>query len=1502
MSKNVEDVYKMVSQVEHILLRPDTYIGSVEISDQELWICEDSDQISFKFEEFSYCQGLYKIFDEILVNAADNYQRDKSTDRISVSIDNDTIMVENTGTGIPIQIHKQYNIYVPEMIFGRLLTSSNYDDSEQKVTGGRNGFGAKLANLFSSYFKVETIHQSQKFTMIWTDNMKKHSQPEITKTNEKPYTRITFKPDLKNFQTDRLSDIVPLLQKRVIDLAGILPISIYLNGKKVPINNFKDYAQLYGINGKFAYASQNKPHKWEILVSSSDGQFSQVSFVNSINTIRGGTHVNYIVDQIAEGLLNHIKKKYKEMKNIKPFQVKSFIKIFLNCQIVNPAFDSQTKETLTTKAQKFGSTFEISEKFIDEIIKKTEIIDNVILQAKSRLNKQLSKQLSAKKQQRLLGIDKLEDANDAGTKNADLCTLILTEGDSAKSLAMAGIEIVGRDRFGVFPLRGKLLNVRDASIQMIMKNSEIEQLVKIMGLQFNKNYENTKSLRYGSIMIMTDQDHDGHHIKGLIINFIEKFWPSLFKMKGFLKQFVTPIIKVTKGKESHSFFSIGEYKKFIAENPTEDYKVKYYKGLGTSTDAEAQQYFSNLTLHRKVFTYSDQTDSDYIDLVFSKSKADQRKDWLSEYSWKQVEDTLDYSKPTVRYRNFVTDCLAMHSINDNLRSIPSSIDGLKPTQRKIIHTLLNHSKQEYKVSSLSGLVTTYAQYHHGEQSLQQTVVAMAQNFTGSNNINLLLPIGQFGTRSMGGKDAAQARYIGTKLSPLTTKIFNEDDLHTLNYLDEEGYTVEPFWFTPILPLVLINGAEGIGTGWSTQVPNFNPREICQQIKRKLRGEEFEELVPWYKGFTGSITAGTNQYIAKGSFIQHKNHIYITEIPPKKTVKEYQAFIQSKMEIAEGKSEPEILDMKEYHAGNKVCFELKVNDEVLKQDLEKYFKLQTTIAMTNLVLFNEKGLLKRYSNVSEILEEFYQTRIKYYQLRKEYLLSKYQNELELVQSKSKFIEGMIDNSIQLRGLKKNEMCKKLQSLGFKGISKMEKIKSTRNLKEIDTDNLEKQYDYLLSMPMWNFSEEKIIAFKQQIKQLQDQINQLNKKTLQQLWSEDIDDFLDELTKVEEQETQEMIKRVEKNAEKLLKGGANYLKTYLLKGKDDFAQQEDYDSESDDDGPSRDPRVLKKVIKEFANFGIKSLRDIPQQKFKIQIDKQTKKKDTKENQDDNKSEKPISMDLEDDSPKRNKKVIDSQSEDEIINQKKNTRRNQKQNDVEEIQISTNKDSQINKFDNKINKVESKIEKAESKIKKSSKLKKIVPQYDSENKASEIKRKAEQEKAEEDQKLIEQEKEELEKQRVPVDSLKVPIQDKVEMDLFQKYGFGDFMKYLTPINGKDNNPIPSLADRILQRTKQGEINFDKIVADKKQESAQKEKKDSDHEIDDFLQLDLSEEQDNKQKEKVTKTTQKTTVERRSAKKNTEQQSQQITTTPSKRKQRKQIIESSDEEEPLNKKQKRK
>ena len=617
------------------------------------------------------------------------------------------------------------------------------------------------------------------------------------------------------------------------------------------------------------------------VAASPDQVPRHVSFVNSICTSSGGQHVHYIADQVASHLVKVVKKKNKGGAEVKAAQVKNNLTVFVNCLIENPAFNTQTKTELTTKPKNFGSNFKVSDKFL-KLVEKSDIVDIIISQAERKSAAALKRKGGVKKN-KLTGIPKLDDANFAGGAKSKDCTLIITEGDSAKSLAMSGISVVGRDYYGVFPLRGKLKNVRDQTTKQIVQNEEVKNLVDIMGFKYGTVYteDNIRTLRYGHLMIMTDQDSDGSHIKGLVINFIHKFWPSVLDVPGFLQQFITPIVKVTKGKKSRPFYTLPEYEQWREStgNDGKGFSTKYYKGLGTSTSAEAKEYFSNLDEHEvtfaplsldksqiKVEDGMDDVDTvlpdiatsggDLIDMVFRKNRVEDRKVWLNSLS----KDTyMDYREASanggVKYSEFINKEYILFSNYDNERSIPCLVDGFKPSQRKVLFGCFKRKlKNEVKVAQLTGYVAEHSAYHHGEQSLSGTIVNMAQSFVGSNNVNLLTPSGQFGTRLLGGKDAASARYIFTKLEPITRLIYHEHDDPLLSYQSDDGQQIEPKFYVPVIPMVLINGAEGIGTGWSSSVPNFKPESVIENLRRMIAGEEPVPMHPYYNGFTGEVRA------------------------------------------------------------------------------------------------------------------------------------------------------------------------------------------------------------------------------------------------------------------------------------------------------------------------------------------------------------------------------------------------------------------------------------------------------------------------------------------------------------------------------------------------------------------------------------------------------------------------------------------------------------------------
>lgn len=872
---------------------------------------------------------------------------------------------------------------------------------QEKVTGGRNGYGAKLCNIFSNEFTVETADskQKKKFKLTWTNNMSTMGKAKITECKGDDYTKVTFKPDFAKFGMDGMDDdFEALVKRRVYDMAGTCGTAVKLNGTRIPIKSFKKYMEMYtkaikaergedptSASDKNDIITESPDRRWEIGFTVSDGSFQQVSFVNSIATTSGGTHVNYISDQICNKLADALKKKNKTGATLKAAQIKNHIFLFVNSQIVNPAFTSQTKEQLTTRPSQFGSKCVVSDDFLKKVMK-TRVMDDILHFAEKKAD-QILKKTDGNRRSRMNN-PKLTDANKAGTKDGHHCTLIITEGDSAKGLAMAGRAVVGPDLFGVFPLRGKLLNVRDASVDQISKNAEIQNIKNFIGLQHKKEYTDTRGLRYGHLMIMTDQDHDGSHIKGLLINYLQVAFPTLLKIPGFLIEFITPIVKVWKGDpknptHSKSFFTIPEYEEWKeAHAHDKKWQKKYYKGLGTSSTEDAQIYFQDLDRHLKQFHTLQDKEAELIELAFSKKKADERKEWLRQF---KPGTYLDHSTDQITYTDFINKELILFSMADNIRSIPSVVDGLKPGQRKVLYTMFKRNvRKDIKVVELAGYVSGMTAYQHGDNSLHTTIVGLAQTFVGSNNINCLEPSGNFGSRLQGGSDSASARYIYTRLSPFARRLFHPADEPLLVNNVDDGKVIEPETYVPVVPLILINGADGIGTGWSTSIPNYNPEEVVDNLKRLMVGEELVPMKPWFRGFKGEVTGSGDRYKFSGIIKQTAdNEVEITELPIRTWTQDFKDKLE---EIIKAEKVPSFIkDYKDYNTHTNVHFIIQMEEKhmkkALEEGLEEKFKLVKQIATSNMVAFDAEGRITRYETPEDILRAFYAVRIKLYEKRK-----------------------------------------------------------------------------------------------------------------------------------------------------------------------------------------------------------------------------------------------------------------------------------------------------------------------------------------------------------------------------------------------------------------------------------------------------------------------------------------------------------------------------------------
>jgi DNA topoisomerase-2 len=478
------------------------------------------------------------------------------------------------------------------------------------------------------------------------------------------------------------------------------------------------------------------------------------------------------------------------------------------------------------------------------------------------------------------------------------------------------------------------------------------------------------------------------------------------------------------------------------------------------------------------------------------------------------DDVLDYTKTDVQYEEFINRDLIHFSNRDLERSINHICDGLKESTRKILYACLKRKlfTNEIKVAQLAGNVSEVTAYHHGEQSLQQAIIGMAQIFTGTNNINLLVPNGQFGSRLQGGQDASSPRYIFTLLSELTKLLFKEEDNSVLDYLEEDGQSIEPEYYMPIIPIILVNGGVGIGTGFSTNIPQFNPADIisaciaiCNTITANnvmnddvatmhsiINDISIEEFTPWYLGFTGSIEkTEKGTFVSKGAYRWlDADTLEITELPIGIWTEDYKEFLEGLIT----NNANYLKSFENHYTSKNVKFILHFNGDIktkLGDKFEAEFKLVSSknMSINNMHLYNMHGTIKKYENTSYILKEWALTRISKYDERKKYQIKILEKDHKILSAKIRFIIDVIDGNILIMNKKLSEISQRLTELKYPRIN------------ETDTED-ENGYNYLLKMPISQLTYDRKIILEKEVADLAQKINDLKNTSIQTIWKEEL----------------------------------------------------------------------------------------------------------------------------------------------------------------------------------------------------------------------------------------------------------------------------------------------------------------------------------------------------------------------------------------------------------------
>ncbi len=1077
--------YQRLELADHIYLVPDTYIGSDQQIERESWLYDVDKDVPIQ-AVISIPQGMERIFLEILPNAGDNALRSMAEGinpgDIDVTMDSHWVTVRNGGKPIPLRINQKEKMWNPDMIFGTLLTSSNYDTTKKRVGCGRNGYGAKLSNIFSKHFIVEVgdpergLHYHQE----WENNMKDRHDPIITEGyNGEAFVEVSYLLDFERFgysaETGYPEEAFGLFARYVYDYSQNIHTPTSFNGKVFePSPDPKDHGRFY-----FGDVPMIIHYEWpagtEVITKKNGLQRAKdplvlptsililadtptngkcVSFVNGIMTSEGGVHVNEALKAVSKPLLDTINKgksptkkkgKDKDNKDTKDEKktkltwkdVKNHISILLVCHLDDPQFGGQMKEKLVKPTPKFN----IPERTLAPVCKWS-----LVLYLMKMMEDKIGKLLASTNGKKRKHIDGGEgrDANLAGGPHSGECMLFIVEGKSAKNYAYIAQGMIpdGPDYIGVMPLQGKPLNVMKALMTDPMKikdNNEITELKKYLGLEDFTDYKDPKNfakLRYGSLVILADADDDGTHIKGLIILLFKCFYPSLLEL-GYVRFFRTPLIRILG--TNHIFYSQAEFQLWRQQNPDfviQPGQVKYYKGLGTSKKEDIREDLQDPCYVTCIYDQDDPTFTadEALDLAFNEKRADDRKDWLRNWSYTLEELNIGRLEE-LPISEFIDKELIVYAQTSLRRAIPAMMDGLKEGQRKILWAAYKiwgsgKNTKTKKVSGLGAYVVENLEYHHGEGCLDKAIIAMAQNFVGSNNMNYLYPDGLFGSREEGGKDASAGRYIFTKLEWWFPLVFKKEDMDLLEFREEDGKQIEPKFMLPILPMHIVNGAHGVGTGWSSHIPNHDPIDISNWLKARLKGEELPTLVPWYRGFIGDVSIKVKKgrrrheltaeveedeepvveeetqpglsVVTKGRFEHRNGKLVITELPVGLWTLRYHKWLEELI------AKKHITDFSWHGDDERVHFEITG----FKDASYKTLRLQKSYGMTNMVLLDNDDRPVKHKSITDILESFYKERLPFFEERRNRVITKHEEEIMRLDAKARYIQAIRNKVLDL----------------------------------------------------------------------------------------------------------------------------------------------------------------------------------------------------------------------------------------------------------------------------------------------------------------------------------------------------------------------------------------------------------------------------------------------------------------------------------------------------------
>ena len=847
---------------------------------------------------------------------------------------------------VPYEEGMKRTMYPPEFIFGFFRTSSNYDDNITRQGIGQNGYGAKLTNLFSKHFEVivEDPEERKKFKGVWKDNFYMEdpdARPDVEVTDlsdkiKRGSVKVSWKLDFERFKIKNYTDdYISYLARICVDFSFSCKVPIIFNGRKLDYRSIRDYATLYFPSDKLENCvvqyiwgiskSKKKENSTtrnelgtkklekiinspkstedlpslEVMFLDTPDEGKIISYVNGLVTRNGGKHVDAVLNPLAKHLMKIVNGDRKK-GTITPQNIKPHVSIIVNARVPNPQFDSQTKTKLDSP--------DIHVDILPALLRQTnnwDIVGRLFAELEAKGHKGATT-TDGKKQKDIKM--KGRDANFAGDKESMNCVLYLTEGDSATGYPQWRISNLkgAYDYNGYMPLRGKILNVTKAKQLQYNESKLIASIKNAMGFCEGIDYSlehNLSKLRYGYLVIAADADVDGMHIVALVLNLMREKFPGMLTSNR-VSYLRTPIIKTFKGdKVVNRFFHEKEFYEWKDANP-KDFKklrIEYYKGLGSFSEEDAQD---DIEIAPTVICFHDSEADRNFDLAFHEDRSNDRKDWIEK--WRDVaqsDDILSIDLSQIKTQDgnfegqnisqFINRELVGYSVSSLFRAIPSEYDHLKESQRKGLYGVMKEFNYKYssrnktvKVETIANKVTADVEYHHGAKNLADTLIKMAQDFTGSNNMGYFTKKGMFGSRDDGGLYAAAARYSKIQLSWWIPYVYYKESIDLIPKRDVDGNEAEPLWLPSVIPVGVVNGMNGIGTGFSTFMPCYNPLDIVEIIEGLCNAKSGDmsalddfDLIPWFNGFKGKSSIETRAPgSSRGSRTPRKEVIPTVETP------------------------------------------------------------------------------------------------------------------------------------------------------------------------------------------------------------------------------------------------------------------------------------------------------------------------------------------------------------------------------------------------------------------------------------------------------------------------------------------------------------------------------------------------------------------------------------------------------------------------------------------------